>query len=102
MDCFDERAGQPLDDGSIALNIAASRGEGTRRRQDLQLDSAGEKSPTRSLYRERGQTSQRPDIKFSRDHRGGDLRVAAKLQDRDVFVGLQAGHRQRIARESVV
>src|SRR6267142_1297999 len=45
MDCFDEGAGQPLDDGSLTLDIAASRGEGARRRKDLQLDSAGEKPP---------------------------------------------------------
>src|SRR5262249_37655949 len=101
MDRFDKRAGQPLDDGSMPLDIAASRSEGARRRKDLELDRAGEKHAARSLHRERGQASQRPDVKFAGDHRRGDLRVAAKLQDRDVFIGLQAGHRQRIAREGI-
>src|SRR4030095_12968004 len=60
MDCLDERAGQPLDDSSLTPDIAASRGEGTGRRKDLQLDSAGEKSPARSLYRERAPASSFP------------------------------------------
>src|SRR5215813_572678 len=85
----------------MTLDIAASRSEGARRRKDLQLDRASKKPAARSLHRERGQASQRPDVKFAGDHRSGDLRVAAQLQDRDVFIGLQAGHRQRIAREGI-
>src|SRR5262249_55744142 len=93
MDRFDKRAGQPLDDGSMTLDIAASRSEGARRRKDLELDRAGEKPAARSLHRERGQASQRPDVKFPCDHRGGVLRVSTEPKKREVFSGLRAGHR---------
>src|SRR4029434_1288180 len=98
MDCLDEGAGQPLDDGSLTLDIAASRGEGARRREDLQLDGVGEKPAAGSLYGERGQAGQRPDIKFARDHRGGDLRVAAQSEDSVGFVGGEGARRLRVLR----
>src|SRR3989304_5646649 len=101
MECLNKGAHESHNRITAALNRAAGPPDGRAKRDGLEINGGGKNDGTGFLRGQEGQSADDPGLDLSSHQSRGDLRVAAELDDRHIFVGFEAGFVDGDARKGV-